>query len=177
MNMGVFPSGQWGQTVNLLLSASVVRIHPRPPRTPVSNGYRSFCFICQTEGTQGWIRTAAATSLKTAQKPPSGLFLAARLATSTRAHQKTATYQNTLRFCFTMLCLAIFASPYPSEKLCQNAVLNNKPSGGQGEGAAVEGGIPGTDAVLHKGQLCGGKLLAVQGLVDFKVKPFAQPQL
>ena len=32
MNMGVFPSGQWGQTVNLLLSASVVRIHPRPPR-------------------------------------------------------------------------------------------------------------------------------------------------
>ena len=36
MNMGVFPSGQWGQTVNLLLSASVVRIHPRPPRTPVS---------------------------------------------------------------------------------------------------------------------------------------------
>ena len=43
-NMGVFPSGQWGQTVNLLLSASVVRIHPRPPRTPVSNGYRSFCF-------------------------------------------------------------------------------------------------------------------------------------
>ena len=33
MNMGVFPSGQWGQTVNLLLSASVVRIHPRPPKS------------------------------------------------------------------------------------------------------------------------------------------------
>ena len=32
VNMGVFPSGQWGQTVNLLLSASVVRIHPRPPK-------------------------------------------------------------------------------------------------------------------------------------------------
>ena len=115
MNMGVFPSGQWGQTVNLLLSASVVRIHPRPPkslnvyntlrllfcdevkfiervdsnscgavaedsaktaqwavfssaaraihprppRTPVSNGYRSFCFIALTKGKQGWIRTAA----------------------------------------------------------------------------------------------------------------------
>ena len=57
--MGVFPSGQWGQTVNLLLSASVVRIHPRPPRTPVSNGYRSFCFICLEKGMQGWIRTAA----------------------------------------------------------------------------------------------------------------------
>ena len=51
MNMGVFPSGQWGQTVNLLLSASVVRIHPRPPRTPVSNGYRSFCFISFEKGT------------------------------------------------------------------------------------------------------------------------------
>ena len=50
MNMGVFPSGQWGQTVNLLLSASVVRIHPRPPRTPVSNGYWSFCFICLEKG-------------------------------------------------------------------------------------------------------------------------------
>ena len=50
VNMGVFPSGQWGQTGNLLLSASVVRIHPRPPRTPVSNGYRSFCFICLAKG-------------------------------------------------------------------------------------------------------------------------------
>ena len=29
--MGEFPSGQRGQTVNLLLSASVVRIHPLPP--------------------------------------------------------------------------------------------------------------------------------------------------
>ena len=25
-------------------------IHPRPPRTPVSNGYRSFCFICLEKG-------------------------------------------------------------------------------------------------------------------------------
>ena len=37
INMGVFPSGQWGQTVNLLLSASVVRIHPRPPNSSYSN--------------------------------------------------------------------------------------------------------------------------------------------
>ena len=44
-NMGVFPSGQWGQTVNLLLSASVVRIHPRPPRTPASLWCWSFYFI------------------------------------------------------------------------------------------------------------------------------------
>ena len=66
---------------------------------------RRFEFSC------GWIRTAAALSQKTAQKQPSGLFLAARLATSTRAHQKTATYQNTLRFCFTILFPAISASP------------------------------------------------------------------
>ena len=30
LNMGGFPSGQWGQTVNLLQIASVVRIHLRP---------------------------------------------------------------------------------------------------------------------------------------------------
>ena len=34
-------------------------IHPRPPRTPVSNGYRSFYFVCLKKGMQGWIRTAA----------------------------------------------------------------------------------------------------------------------
>ena len=48
----------------------------------------------------GWIRTAAALSRKTAQKQPGGLFLAARLATFTRAHQKTSTYASTLRFLF-----------------------------------------------------------------------------
>ena len=37
--------------------------------------------------------------------------VSARLAQSTRAHQKTATYQNTLRFCFAMLFPAISASP------------------------------------------------------------------
>ena len=30
-----------------------------PPRTPVSNGYRSFYFVCLKKGMQGWIRTAA----------------------------------------------------------------------------------------------------------------------
>ena len=48
----------------------------------------------------GWIRTAAALSQKTAQKQPSGLFLAARLATSTRAHQKSSTHECALDFCF-----------------------------------------------------------------------------
>ena len=48
----------------------------------------------------GWIRTAAATSLKTAQKQPSGLFLAARLATSTRAHQELQYPNRVLEFLF-----------------------------------------------------------------------------
>ncbi len=62
-NMGVFPSGQWGQTVNLLLSASVVRIHPRPPRTPVSEpGTGVSVLSALQKGTQGWIRTATATT-------------------------------------------------------------------------------------------------------------------
>ena len=35
--MGEFPSGQRGQTVNLLLIASMVRIHPHPPLPFVAN--------------------------------------------------------------------------------------------------------------------------------------------
>ena len=46
-NMGVFPSGQWGQTVNLLLSASVVRIHPRPPRKRLCRNTPAF-FLCNS---------------------------------------------------------------------------------------------------------------------------------
>ena len=75
----------------------------------------------------------------------------------------------------TFSCYFCFA--HLSEQLCKNAVLHNKPGGGQGEGTAIKGGIPGADAVLHKGQLRGGKLLAVQGFVGFKVKPLAQTQL
>ena len=98
-NMGVFPSGQWGQTVNLLLSASVVRIHPRPPRTPVSNGYRSFCFIYLAKGaTRVDSNSIDPPNSPAGKKAPAGLFLDAWLAQSTHAHQKNATYQNTLRF-------------------------------------------------------------------------------
>ena len=41
-NMGEFPSGQRGQTVNLLLIASVVRIHPLPPVLNISLFERCF---------------------------------------------------------------------------------------------------------------------------------------
>ena len=59
---------------------------------------------CQRQKQGGAVGAAAAGS-----RDP-GSF-SARLATSTRAHQKTATYQNTLRFCFTILFPAISASP------------------------------------------------------------------
>ena len=42
MNKGAFPSGQWGQTVNLLLNASVVRIHQLPPK---NDKFRLVVFI------------------------------------------------------------------------------------------------------------------------------------
>ena len=41
-----------------------------PPRTPVSNGYRSFCFICLEKGLQGWIRTASTRRIVRRGKAP-----------------------------------------------------------------------------------------------------------
>ena len=46
-NMGVFPSGQRGQTVNLLSSTSVVRIHPLPPKRETSPKGLVFCFVAE----------------------------------------------------------------------------------------------------------------------------------
>ena len=175
--MGVFPSGQWGQTVNLLLSASVVRIHPRPPRTPVSNGYRSFCFICLAKGAarvdSNSCGAVAEDSAKTAQW---AVFSSAARAIHPRPpkNRNVSKYAAVLFYDASSCC---FCFVLPSEQLCKNTVLHNKPGGGQGKGAAIEGGVPGADTVLHKGQLCGGKLLAVQGFIGFKVKPLAQPQL
>ena len=38
-------TAQWA-----VFSSAARVIHPRPPRTPVSNGYRSFCFTCLEKG-------------------------------------------------------------------------------------------------------------------------------
>ena len=77
--------------------ATSTRAHQKNQR----RNYAGSCFARHLKShSRGWIRTAAATSLKMAQKQPGGLFLAARLATSTRAHQKTSTYKSTLRFLF-----------------------------------------------------------------------------
>ena len=95
MNLGVFPSGQWGQTVNLLLFSFGGSNPPAPTKNSSVFMTLEFLFYLNLyKAPPGWIRTAAALSQKTAQKQPSGLFLAARLATSTRAHQtrKIRTY-------------------------------------------------------------------------------------
>ena len=125
-------------------------IHPRPPRTPVSEpGSGVSDLSALKKGMQGWIRTASTRRIvRRVKKPPvqqrrplpaaetgrscwgcgrqdaraaqgtmQPLGAATRapytawLAQSTCAHQKTATYQNTLRFCFTMLFPAVSASP------------------------------------------------------------------
>ena len=51
--MEEFPSGQRGQTVNLLRLASVVRIHPLPPRKSNYHLVVAFSFCSQR---RGWIR-------------------------------------------------------------------------------------------------------------------------
>ena len=51
-NMGAFPSGQWGQTVNLLLNASVVRIHQLPPKSCGKNIAAAFFLWCTAQSRQ-----------------------------------------------------------------------------------------------------------------------------
>ena len=74
---------------------------PAPTKKTSVENTLVFCFIRYLKfHSQGWIRTAAATSLKTAQKQPSGLFLAARLAISTRAYQEIQYPNRVLDFLF-----------------------------------------------------------------------------
>ena len=44
--MGEFPSGQRGQTVNLLATPSMVRIHPLPPKKRDTLQGVSFLLMC-----------------------------------------------------------------------------------------------------------------------------------
>ncbi len=59
--MGAFPSGQRGQTVNLLSVTSVVRIHPLPPTKP---SYGRF-FVLE----KGWIRKPDSAVWQSKQHP------------------------------------------------------------------------------------------------------------
>ncbi len=98
--MGVFPSGQWGQTVNLLLSASVVRIHPRPPKNlSVYNTLRFlFCNKAKLIGRvdSNSCGAVAEDSVKTAQW---AVFSSAARVIHPRPPKSLNIY-NTLRFLF-----------------------------------------------------------------------------
>ena len=59
LNKGAFPSGQWGQTVNLLLNASVVRIHQLPPKRTRNLGC-GFFFVLELVGIEQVGRPQAA---------------------------------------------------------------------------------------------------------------------
>ena len=180
-----------------------------PPRTPVSNGYRSFCFICLAKGAARVDSNSidppnspAGKKAPVQQRRPLPAAETGRscwgcgqqdaraaqgtmqpLGAATRVpliHPRPPKNRNVSKYAAvlfydTFSCCFCFA--LPSEQLCKNTVLHNKPGGGQGENAAIKGGVPGADTVLHKGQLRGGKLLAVQGFVGIKIEPLAQPQL
>ena len=139
--------------------------------------YRSFCFICLEKGAarvdSNSCGAVAEDSVKTAQWAV--FSSAARVIHPRPPKNRNVSKYAAVLFYDTFSCCFCFA--LPSEQLCKNTVLHNKPGGGQGENAAIKGGVPGADTVLHKGQLRGGKLLAVQGFVGIKIEPLAQPQL
>ena len=59
-NMGVFPSGQWGQTVNLLLFSFGGSNPPAPTKNSSVVMTLEFLFYPEVcKASQGWIRTAA----------------------------------------------------------------------------------------------------------------------
>ena len=71
--MGVFPSGQRGQTVNLLSLTSVVRIHPLPPKKSTCENKSIFFIHCESNGISS---TIALLSLYLIS--PSGLHIITR---------------------------------------------------------------------------------------------------
>ena len=180
-----------------------------PPRTPVSNGYRSFCFICLAKGVARVDSNSidppnspAGKKAPVQQRRPLPAAETGRscwgcgqqdarvaqgtmqpLGAATRVpliHPRPPKNRNVSKYAAvlfydTFFCYFCFV--LTSEQLCKNTVLHNKSGGGQSKCVAIEGGVPGADTVLHKGQLCGGKLLAVQGFVGIKIKPLAQTQL
>ena len=81
--MGVFPSGQWGQTVNLLLFSFGGSNPPAPTKnSSIRTGCWSFCFVETYQGDRsGWIRTASAAAIRPGgKKPLRGFFRCAARA-------------------------------------------------------------------------------------------------
>ena len=75
-------------------------IHPRPPRLQRCYDAGVSVLSGLYNALQGWMRTASTRRTVRREKSPCGAFLDARLATSTRAHQKSSTYESALNFLF-----------------------------------------------------------------------------
>ena len=90
-------SSRWEPRPGFLFCAARA-IHPRPPRTPVSDGYRSFCFISLERGDTRVDSNSSGADRRLRRKQGGAATRApytARLAQSTRAHQKASTYTST----------------------------------------------------------------------------------
>ena len=100
-----FPSGQWGQTVNLLLFSFGGSNPPAPTkRSSIRTGYWIFCFVDFSQGWAGGFEQHRPAVQSGGQKSPSGAFLDARLAQSTRAHPSDSSRVQTHRGCFIFVC-------------------------------------------------------------------------
>ena len=72
-NMGVFPSGQWGQTVNLLLFSFGGSNPPAPTKNSSAVMTLEFLFYPEVcKASQGWIRTAAEPTATTTSAASGG---------------------------------------------------------------------------------------------------------
>ena len=102
LNLGVFPSGQWGQTVNLLLFSFGGSNPPAPTkRSSIRTGCWIFCFVETFSGLSGRIRTASARPVQSGgQKSPSGAFLDARLANPPAPTKRSSIRTGCWIFCF-----------------------------------------------------------------------------
>ena len=116
MNMGAFPSGQCGQTVNLLLNASVVRIHQLPPKKIRNLGCGSF-FVLELVGFEQVGRPQAA------KNSPAGCFLDRGL----RIHQlpPKGCGKNVVT-AFFLCCIAENLRPYQPIFKARFTVLSNR---------------------------------------------------
>ena len=102
--MGVFPSGQWGQTVNLLLFSFGGSNPPAPTKNSSLVKMLEFLFCRNfSKHIQGWIRTASTRRIvRRGKRPLRGLFRCAACE-STRAHEKTAGAEIHWRFSFAQM--------------------------------------------------------------------------
>ena len=90
----MFPSGQWGQTVNLLLFSFGGSNPPAPTKnSSIRTGYWSFCFVITFPEARRVDSNSIDPPNSPAGKKPLRGFLDARLAQSTRAHKKPASVE------------------------------------------------------------------------------------